>query len=468
MDTDELLRKTAELACVYTRSVAARPVNATATTDELRAALGGPLPEEGIDAGEVIERLARDTEPGLIGSSGPRYFGFVIGGSLPAALAAEWLATTWDQNCGIHVVSPAAAVVEEVVTPWLLQLLGLPPSCSIGFVTGGQMANFTCLAAARHEVLRRAGWSVGDDGLGDAPAVHVVVGAEAHTTIFTALSMLGLGRGRAVQVATDDQGRMRPAELAAALDRCEGPTIVCAQAGNVNTGAVDPLTEIARIAHDHGAWIHIDGAFGLWARASAARRHYLDGTEAADSWAVDAHKWLNVPYDSGLAIVAHPEAHRAAMTVTASYLIEAGSTAREPHWWVPESSRRGRGFAIYAALKSLGRRGVEAMVDRCCEHAVRMADRLRRTPGVAVLNDVVLNQALVRFEPSGGDDADVFTQAVIDRVQADGVCYMSGAVWHGMKVMRISVCNWSTTTEDIDRSIEAILSALRSAAGRQS
>ena len=468
MDTDELLRKTSELARAYNGSVAARPVNATATTDELRAALGGPLPEDGIDADEVIGRLARDAEPGLVASSGPRFFGFVMGGSLPAALAAEWLTTAWDQNCGIHVVSPAAAVVEEVVTPWLLQLLDLPRSCSIGFVTGGQMANFTCLAAARHEVLRRAGWSVGDDGLGDAPTVHVVVGAEAHTTVFAALSMLGLGRRRAIQVATDDQGRMRSGELDAALGRCSGPTIVCAQAGNVNTGAVDPLTEAARIAHAHGAWLHVDGAFGLWGRASATRRHHLDGAERADSWAVDAHKWLNVPYDSGLAIVADPEAHRSAMALTASYLIEAGSTAREPHWWVPESSRRGRGFAIYAALKSLGRRGVEALVDRCCDHAARMADRLRGTPRVSVLNDVVMNQALVRFEPSSGSGADAYTQAVIDRIQADGVCYMSGTVWHGMKVMRISVSNWSTTTEDVDRSIEAILSAMSSAAGTQS
>ena len=253
---------------------------------------------------------------------------------------------------------------------------------------------------------------------------------------------------------------MRPDQLRRALERCEGPTIVCAQAGNVNTGAVDPLEAVVRIAHDRGAWLHVDGAFGLWGRASAARRHLLDGAEGADSWAVDAHKWLNVPYDSGLAIVAHPEAHRSAMTLAASYLIEVGAAAREPHLWVPESSRRGRGFAIYAALKSLGRRGVEALVDRCCDYAVRIAERLRGTPGVTILNDVVLNQVLVRVEPPDGGDADAFTQAVIDRVQADGTCYLSGAVWHDMRVIRISISNWSTTADDMDRSADAILRAV--------
>ncbi|MDP7295299.1 MAG: aminotransferase class V-fold PLP-dependent enzyme [Vicinamibacterales bacterium] len=460
MDTDELLMRTAEIARAYNRDVGSRRVGASATADDLRRTLGGPLPDTGVEPMTVIDEFARGAEPGLTATSGPRFFGFVIGGSLPAALAAEWLATTWDQNCGIHVCSPAAAVVEEIVSGWLLDLLDLPRTSSVGFVTGGQMANFTCLAAARHEVLRRAGWSVEDDGLGDAPAVRVVTSTEAHTTVFAALSMLGLGRRRAVQVATDAQGRMRPDALAEALAGYDGPTIVSAQAGNVNTGAVDPLQEIAEIAHDHGAWLHVDGAFGLWGRASAQRRDQVVGAEFADSWAVDAHKWLNVPYDSGLAIVAHPDAHRAAMTVIASYLVEAGASVREPHWWVPESSRRGRGFAIYAALRSLGQDGVAALVDRCCDHAARIAMRLGQEPDITVLNDIVLNQALVQFTPRGGGDADAFTQAVIDRVQADGTCYLSGAVWHDMKVMRISVSNWSTTEADMDRLADAILRAI--------
>lgn len=459
MATDELLQKTVNLACEYTRGVRSRPVNATASAEDLRASLGGPLPEDGLEPEAVITALARNAEPGLVATSGPRFFGFVIGGSVPAALAADWLATAWDQNASLHVVSPAAAIIEEVTAPWILSLLGLPAACSVGFVTGGQMANFTCLAAARHDVLRQAGWSVEDDGLAGAPPVQVIVGAEAHATIFAALSMLGLGRNRATRVATDEQGRMRPDELVGVLQSSSGPTIVCAQAGNVNTGAFDPIREIARLTHECGGWLHVDGAFGLWARASAAIRPLVVGVEDADSWAIDAHKWLNVPYDSGIAIVGHPDAHRAAMRLSASYLKESGSSARDPDLWTPESSRRARGIAIYAALKSLGRRGAEALVDRCCGHARHMADRLGQAPCVTVLNDVVLNQVLARFDPPAGGDADRFTQAVLARVQSEGTCYPSGANWHGLEVMRISISNWSTTEEDIDASADAILKA---------
>ena len=459
MTTDELLQKTATLACEYNRGVRSHRVNATASAEDLRASLGGPLPEDGLEPEEVITALARHAEPGLVATSGPRFFGFVIGGSVPAALAADWLATAWDQNASLHVVSPAAAIIEEVIALWILDLLGLPPTASIGFVTGGQMANFTCLSAARHEVLRQAGWPVEDDGLTAAPPVQVIVGAEAHATIFSSLSMLGLGRNRAIHVATDEQGRVRTNELAHVLRNCDGPTIVCAQAGNVSTGAFDPIEEIARLTHERGGWLHVDGAFGLWARVSAAVRSLVTGVEDADSWAVDAHKWLNVPYDSGIAIVKHPDAHRAAMRVSASYLKESGSSARDPDLWTPESSRRARGIAIYAALKSLGRRGVEALVDRCCGHARHMAERLGRVPGVKILNDVVLNQVLARFDPPTADSADRFTQAVLARVQSEGTCYPSGATWHGQEVMRISISNWSTTEADIDASADAILKA---------
>ena len=459
MTTDELLQHAAQLASEYNRRVRSRHVNATASADELRALLGGPLPEEGVDPAEILGALARDAEPGLVATSGPRFFGFVIGGSLPAALAAEWLTATWDQNAGLFVASPASAVIEEIARTWLLDILGLPDTASVGFVTGGQMANFTCLAAARHEVLRRTGWAVEDNRLTGAPPVNVIVGDEAHATIFSALSMLGLGRRRVTFVASDEQGRMKPEELASALEACTVPTIVCTQAGNVNTGAFDPIAETARLTHEHGGWLHVDGAFGLWVRASSSLRRHLAGVEDADSWAVDAHKWLNVPYDSGLAIVARPDAHRGAMTLSASYLVESGVAARDPYFWVPEASRRARGFTIYAALKSLGRHGIGTLVDRCCAHARRMADRLSDASCVTILNEVVSNQVLARFQPPTGEDAGRFTQAVLARVQAEGTCYPSGANWHGMEVMRISVSNWSTTAVDIDRSADAILKA---------
>jgi glutamate/tyrosine decarboxylase-like PLP-dependent enzyme len=453
------LTRAAELARRFLDTLPDRPVGARADLPSLQAALGGPLPAAGMDPTEVIEQLAAAADPGIVASAGPRYFGFVIGGSLPAALAADWLAATWDQDAGLYACGPSAAVVEKVAAGWLLELFGLPADASVGFVTGGQMANFTGLAAGRHAVLARAGWEVEEDGLREGPPVHVVVGEEAHITILTSLRLLGLGSRRPVRVGTDGHGRIRPDALRSALAALDGPTIVCAQVGNVNTGASDPVGEIADVAHERGAWVHVDGAFGLWAAVSPALRHLVSGVERADSWATDGHKWLNVPYDSGIAIVRDAAAHKTSMTGRAAYLIQSSGAERDPQDWTPEFSRRARGFAVYAALRSLGRAGVTELVERCCRLARRMAERLSGAPGVRILNEVVLNQVLVRFEPAGIGDGDAFTKAVVTRVQREGTCWMAGTRWHGVDAMRISVSNWSTSEADIDRSAEAILAA---------
>jgi glutamate/tyrosine decarboxylase-like PLP-dependent enzyme len=466
--SDPLLSRTAALAEQFLDSLRERPVAATATRETLAARMGGALPAHGQAPLEVVEALAAAAQDGgLMASAGPRYFGFVIGGSVPAALAADWLVSTWDQDAGLYACGPAAAVVEDVAAGWLLDLFGLPPSCSVGFVTGGQMANFTGIAAGRHAVLARAGYDVEEDGLRGAPPVHVVVGAEAHVTILTALRLLGLGSGRALRVPADGQGRMKADELRRTLASLDGPTIVCAQAGNVNTGAFDPVGEISDIAHEKGAWVHVDGAFGLWAAIAPARAHLFRGVERADSWATDGHKWLNVPYDSGIAIVRDPAAHKAAMTGRAAYLVQSDGAERDPQDWTPEFSRRARGFPVYAALRSLGRDGATALVERCCQLATRMAGRLRDgAPAgveVQILNEVVLNQVLVRFEPRRGD-AGAFTKAVVARVQREGTCWMAGTRWHERDAMRISISNWSTTEDDIDRSAQAILACARAEA----
>ncbi len=457
-----LLQRTAELAADFLESLDERPVAPRAGRDELLASLGGPVPQAGLPVAEVIEALARDGEPGVVGMAGPRYFGFVIGGSLPAALAADWLTSTWDQNAGLFAAGPSASVVEEVIGTWLVDLLGLPEGASIGLTTGCQMAHVTCLAAARHRVLERVGWDVEDRGLFGAPEISVVIGSEAHATIPTALQYLGMGRSRVISVESDEQGRMRMDSLAEALPAGDGPLIVSLQAGNVNTGAFDPIgpaIELIRERHPE-AWIHVDGAFGLWAAASPAYRHLLDGHGGADSWATDGHKWLNVPYDCGYAFVRDPSAHADALSPPGAAYIVYGSAERDEFRWVPEYSRRARGFPTYAALRSLGRDGVREMVERGCRLATRMADGLRGS-GVEILNDVVLDQILARFHPADGGDADAWTRQVISRVQADGTCWLSGTTWHGMAAMRISIVNWSTTEEDIDRSLAAILEAAR-------
>jgi glutamate/tyrosine decarboxylase-like PLP-dependent enzyme len=454
-----LLSRTAEHALSYLSSIRDRRVTPSLSGADLRRMLGGPMPEKGSDPVSVIDALAEAGREGTVANQGPRYFGFVVGGSVPAATAADWLVSTWDQNCGVYVLSPLAAAIEQIVTTWITDLIGVPNTWSAGYVTGCQMANFTSLVVARHHVLRQAGWDVERDGLFGAPPIDVIVSDESHYTIFTALRMLGLGAERLRRIETDNQGRMRGDRLEAALaDGRRGPCIICAQAGNVNTGAFDPLASIAALAKRRGAWLHVDGAFGLWAAVSPSLSPLVHGVDQADSIATDGHKWLNVPYDSGIALTAHPESHRRALTLAAHYIV-ATNTERDPHEFVPEESRRGRAIPIYAALRAVGRSGLREIVERCSAHARRMAERLTQHPHARVLNDVVLNQVLVQFTPPSGDPSqtDAFTQTVIARVQQEGTCWLGGTTWQGKRAMRISFSNWSTSDDDVDRSAAAIL-----------
>jgi glutamate/tyrosine decarboxylase-like PLP-dependent enzyme len=453
-----LLNRTRELAEAFLTGVDARPVFPAASFHQLVEALGGPLPEEPQDPLAVIEHFARAVDPGLVASPGPRYFGFVTGGSVPASVAADWLTAAWDQNAGLYVLSPASAAVEQVAAGWLLDLLGLPATASVGFVTGATMANTTALAAARHEVLRRVGWDVEADGLQGAPKVRVIAGREAHASIRNAARFIGLGAASIDYVEADNQGRMVPAALADALGRRSGPTIVCAQSGAVNTGAFDPIDEIEPLVHARGAWLHVDGAFGLWAAASRALSHHVRGVSRADSWTVDGHKWLNVPYDSGFVIVAHPAAHRASMSQTAEYLLRGEAEEREGQDWTPEASRRARANAVYAALRSLGRRGLEEMIDRCCRCARLIADELRSEDHIEILNVVVLNQVLVRFRSPAGENV---TSQVISAIQQDRTCWAGGTRWLGEPTLRLSVSGWKTTEADARRSADAIKQAHR-------
>jgi glutamate/tyrosine decarboxylase-like PLP-dependent enzyme len=453
-DERDLLRRTAEIAADFLDTLDERPILPPATTDELRVALGVPLPDGPSDPKEVVEALAEAAEKGVVGIPSGRYFGFVIGGALPAALAADWLTSTWDQNAGLVVCGPSAAVVEEVAGEWLKELLGIPATASFSFVTGCQLAHVTCLAAARHAVLERVGWDVEERGLAGSPPITVVTGGKRHVTIDRALRLLGLGSACAVRVEVDSEGRMQLDALEGALAAIDGPAIVCAQAGEVNTGAFDSFDEIATLCQDTGAWLHVDGAFGLWASASPELRHLTHGVERADSWATDAHKWLNIPYDSGLAFVAHAEAHRAAMRLTAAYLVTDPNAVRDEMDWTPEFSRRARGFAVYAGVRSLGRSGVADLVNGSCARARQFAAAIGRLPGCEVVNDVVLNQVLFRFE----DDAT--TQAMLASVQATGEAWMSGTTWDDRAAIRLSVSNWRTTEADIDRTVAAFEAAL--------
>jgi glutamate/tyrosine decarboxylase-like PLP-dependent enzyme len=439
-----------ELAAAYLATLRERPVRPAGDPAGLRR----ELPGDGAGPADVVRELAAAAEPGLVASAGPRYFGFVTGGALPAALAADWLTSAWDQNAGLHSMSPAAAAAEQTVGRWVIDLLGLPPSASFGIVTGAQMANVSALAAARHGVLRAVGWDVEAQGLAGAPAVRVIAHEETHSTVFNALRLVGFGRETAIRLPTDGQGRMDVAALDAALG--DGPAIVCAQAGNVNSGAFDAFGAIAARCREHGAWLHVDGAFGLWAAAAPGRAHLTAGVDLADSWALDAHKWLNVPYDGALAIVRDPSALSGALALTGAYLTVAGEAERNGGDWAPEASRRARAFPMWAALRSLGRDGVADLVERDCRLAARIAERLAAEPGVAILADVVLNQALVRF----GDD-DAATEAVIARVQEEGTCWLGGTRWRGASAMRVSVSGWQTTEDDADRSAEAIAAAWR-------
>ena len=447
----ELLLDAAARAIRYLAEIEERGVAPAPQALARLSNLGGDLPQEPDDPAAVLALLDEIGSPATLATAGRRFFGFVIAGSLPAPLAASWLGGAWDQNAALVASSPVSAALEETALTWLLDVLRLPSSCGGAFVTGATMANFTALAAARHAVLRRVGWDVESNGLFGAPPVTVILGAEAHPTVMKALSLLGFGRSRVTVVPVDEQGRMR----ADALPRLSGPAIVCIQAGNINTGAMDPASEICAVAREAGAWVHVDGAFGMWAAVAPGRAHLAEGIADADSWATDAHKWLNVPYDSGLAFVRDPEHLRAAMALSAAYLPFGGQ--REPSHYTPELSRRARGIEVWAALRSLGRTGLADLIERTCRHATRFAEGLRAA-GYEILNEVALNQVLVSF----GDDET--TDRVIAGIQADGTCWCGGTVWQGRTAMRISVCSWATTEEDVERSLEAML---RVAAGEQ-
>ena len=445
--TAALLDDAAARAKRYLGTLDARGVAPSAAALAALAQLDEPLPESPGDPAATLARLDELVSPATMAMAGRRFFGFVIGGALPATVAANWLATAWDQNTGLARVTPGTARLEEVALRWLTDILGLPAGCEGGFVTGATVANFTALAAARHAVLARVGWSVEADGLFGAPPITVLVGEEAHPTLLKSLGMLGLGRSRVQRVPVDGAGRFR----ADALPRLSGPTIICLQAGNLNTGAFDPFSPVCEAAHAAGAWVHVDGAFGLWARASRELAPLCAGLEFADSWATDAHKWLNVPYDSGLAFVRHPGVLPAAMAITAEYL-PTESSERNPSDFTPELSRRARGVEVWAALRTLGRGGVAEMIERNCRQARRFAQRLAAA-GHEIVNQVELNQVLVSF----GDPAT--TLRVIEAVQQDGTCWCGSTIWQGRTAMRISVCSWATTDDDVERSADAMLAA---------
>lgn len=444
MSTSTVLRLAAERGIAYLDNVAARGVAPTPGAVARLAELYQPLPEQPTDPEEVLRILDDIGSPATVATAGPRFFGFVIGGSVPASVAANWLAGAWDQNAGLAAASPIGAALEEVSIGWLLELLALPSDAAAGFVTCATTANFSALAAARHALLQRQGWDVEADGLFGAPPLTVVVGDEVHASVLKALSLTGLGRARVTRVPTDSQGRMR----ADALPPLSPSTIVCLQAGNVNTGAFDPAAEICDRARAAGAWVHVDGAFGLWASAAPARRHLAEGLAGADSWATDAHKWLNVPYDSGIIFCRDAGALRAAMTSSAAYLVEG--ERREPYQYTPDFSRRARGVEVWAAIRSLGRSGVADLIERTCGYAQRFAEGLAAA-GYEILNDVVLNQVLVSF----GDSER--TERVVAALQADGTCWCGRTLWQGRAAMRISVSSWATTQDDVERSLAAML-----------
>ncbi|SAL50009.1 pyridoxal-dependent decarboxylase [Caballeronia choica] len=444
-----------------------REPNAAANFDALMRAFGGPTPEAGSPADDVIERLVAAAEPGLMGTAGPRFFGWVVGGSHPVGVAADWLTSMWGQNAGSYHGAPASAVAEQVAAQWLADILRLPGECSVGITSGATMSNFVCLAAARGALLRRVGWDVEADGMFGAPPITVYLGDDAHASVFAALRYLGFGERRVVRIPADAAGRMDVGALGAALAGANGPLIVIAQAGHIVTGAFDAFSEIAALTHARGGWLHVDGAFGLWARACPSKAWLSEGVEDADSWATDAHKWLQAPYECGCAFVRDRSAHRRAMSIGASYLPTAADAIRDPLHYAPELSRRARGFALWALLRAFGRQGIAQMIERHCALARRMAARLAAEPGIEVLNEVELNQFAVRF--GAGDDADddasarrdALTRATVERIQAAGVCYASGTRWREREVMRVSIIAWPTTEEDIDRSADSMIAAWR-------
>ncbi len=448
----------------HVESLQAGPVGTSATLAALRERFDRGLPDEGLDAATVIDELVRDAAGGIVGSASGRFFGWVIGGSLPAALGADWLTSAWDQNAAIHACGPAEAVIEEVAGNWLKDLFGLPTSASFAFVTGTQMAHMTCLAAARHRLLKQAGWDVEEQGMAGAPPIRIITSSERHGSIERAVRILGFGKRAVTTLACDDEGRLDPVSLAHALESCAGqPTIVILQAGDLNIGAFDPFEALIPIAHKHGAWVHVDGAFGLWAAASPKHRHFLRGVGLADSWTNDGHKWLNTPFDCGYAFVADPDAHRSAFSHRTSYTIHVGD-ARDQIEWNPEWSRRGRGVATYAALRQLGRSGIAELVERTCAHAHALVTRIGGLPGAEVIWEPTINQGLVRFlDPKTGAselDHDRRTDEVIGRIVAGGEAFFGGTTWRGKRCMRVSVCNWQTSDNDVDRAVAAARLAL--------
>jgi glutamate/tyrosine decarboxylase-like PLP-dependent enzyme len=457
------LMRAAEHAFAWLDGLETRPVATTASLEEMRARLGRPLAERGVAATQVIDDLVADVEGGILGSQSGRFFAWVIGGGGPAAMAADWLTTAWDQNAGIHACGPAASVVEEVAAGWLKDLFGLPQETSVGFTTGTQMAHMTCLAAARHAVLRDRGWDVERQGLAGAPPIRILANAERHGSVDRAVRFVGVGSDAIVPLALDEAGRVTPQALRAALDASPDPAIVVLQAGELNRAAFDPFETLAPMARAAGAWTHVDGAFGLWARASARYRGLARGLELCDSWTTDAHKYLNVPYDSGIAFVRDAAAHRAAMTLSTSYL-PAGGAARDQIDWNPEFSRRARGFALYAALRELGREGVAELVERTCAHAQAIVAGVAALPGAELMAAATLNQGLVRFrapEPGAGEaDHDRRTDAMIAAINAGGEAFFGGVTWRGRRCMRVSACNWRTSEADVARTIEAVRAAL--------
>jgi glutamate/tyrosine decarboxylase-like PLP-dependent enzyme len=461
-----VLGKAGEHALKYLESLDERAVGATASLAELRGRLNKPLGDEGLPAEQVIDELAADADGGILASAGGRFFGWVLGGSVPAALAADWLTSAWDQNAGLYVISPAAAVVEEVCGAWLKKLFGLPEEASFALVTGCQMAHFTALAAARNSMLSRAGWDVEKQGLFGAPPIRILATEQKHSTVTRAIRLLGLGTDCLTDLHTGPDCRLGAEELRRGLENVRGgPVIVILQAGDVNTGAYDPFEELIPIAHAAGAWLHVDGAFGLWGAASPQYRGYLKGVELADSWATDGHKWLNVPYDCGYAFVADPRAHKAAMTANASYLAHTDA-ARDEMDWNPDSSRRARGFATYAAIRQLGLRGIAALVEDCCRHAHDLVTRIGALEGAEMIWEPIINQGLVRFlDPRPGASAadhDRRTEAVTAAILSSGEALFSGTTWRGMRCIRVSVSSWQTDAADVERVVQAVERAIRS------
>jgi glutamate/tyrosine decarboxylase-like PLP-dependent enzyme len=461
MPFDKALRHAADEAIAYRRSDGDSNRPRIASYSEMLERFSGALPETPNDPDQVIGELVATATPGLRAMTDPAFFGWVIGGSHPVGVAADWLTSAWGQNAGNHFATPAAAAAETAAGDWLLELLDLPRTASVGFVTGASMANFVGLAAARGELLRKAGWDVEADGLIGAPGLNVLIGADAHETVFMALRYLGLGAKRAVRIDTDELGRMRPDALRAALEVMEGPGIVIAQAGQLNTGAFDPFGEICALAHEHGCWVHVDGAFGLWARASRRYRHFADGVDDADSWAADGHKWLQTPYDSGFAIVANREAHARAMAMQASYLPSGSEEEREPSAYVPELSRRARGFATWAMIRHLGRKGIADMIDANCDFAAALAQALKGAKGVEIVARPIINQLLLRF--GGSDPA---TLETVQEIQRRGRMFAGAALWRDQWVMRISVSNYGTEPSQAKGIAEEILEAWEEARGR--